>query len=89
MKVRYCMTVLDKLYPCVVGYGGTGDAEDCFDEPMKEHCRNIVDTEQLPCPYCDSNLGHREEHFFGDNIRDAIKIIAGNRKEALRELGKH
>lgn len=60
MKVRYCLTTLEKLLPCGMGRGSTGDegAKCCWDEPMEENCKNIVDTEDVAiCPYCGTAMG--------------------------------
>ena len=56
MKIRYCETPLQQLNPCLVATAGSGGAEDCHDHPMKEHCNNIVDTNNLRCPYCGQKI---------------------------------
>ena len=60
MKIRYCLTAQEKLRPCGMGWGnaGSGWTKTCWDEPIDENCRNIVDTEDVAiCPYCGTAMG--------------------------------
>lgn len=54
MKIRYCMTPLQQISPCEVGWTTYSNIESksCSDEPMGKNCRYIVDTERLWCPHC-------------------------------------
>ena len=87
MRVRYCRTVLQKLLPCDVGWADYSfsltegiNSKGCHDEPMEENCNNIVNDNDLHCPYCGSKLGVSKdrEPLFGSNIRGAIRILKGD-----------
>ena len=58
MRVRYCETILQKWFPCDVDY--TSYSKDgslsCYDNPMEENCRNIVDNDTLRCPICGGKI---------------------------------
>lgn len=58
MKKRYCRTVLQHLMPCDNGWASYNNIEwkNCYDEPMEKNCHNIIDTDNLYCPYCKSKL---------------------------------
>lgn len=58
MKVRYCMTPLQRLLPCGAGWANYGEdkSETCQDEPMEENCHCIMDTDNLHCPYCGGKI---------------------------------
>ena len=60
MKVRYCTTIEQKWRPCDIGWGSVGDEgiKSCWDEPMEENCRRIVDTGDVAiCPTCGTAIG--------------------------------
>jgi len=67
MKIRYCETILQKVYPCDIGWGNSNcdgtncTTKTCFDEPMEENCHNIVDDECLLCPTCGSLIKKKRE----------------------------
>jgi len=60
MKIRYCQTILHTWKPCPIGWGSmdSGGYKDCYNEPLEENCRYVVNTEDvLICPTCGTALG--------------------------------
>jgi len=58
MRKRYCETKLQKLIPCDSGWGAWSNIEkkDCVDDPMEKNCRNIIETDNMRCPFCGSEI---------------------------------
>ena len=45
-RVRHCTTPAQAWKPCIVGWADWGeDVHSCYDEPMEDYCRNIVEEE--------------------------------------------
>ena len=56
MKIRYCQTKLQQIFPCEIGWAvysaREGGSRNCHDEPMEKNCRKIIDTNTIRCPTC-------------------------------------
>ena len=89
MKKRFCTTERGK-WICQVGWGSVGctsngksEFKSCFDEPMEQNCRMVVDEEDKPkisiCPCCgtaiDTEEEPNEEHLFFNHIRELIRDL--------------
>jgi len=46
MKIRYCQTKLFLFCPVAWGSGGTEGLKSCYDGPMEENCKYIIETEE-------------------------------------------
>ncbi len=57
MEIRYCTCWLQRIYPCQNGWGDSSE-KSCFADPMKNNCKNIVDTLVMSCPFCRANLAN-------------------------------
>ena len=67
MKTKYCLTRLQKIIPCDVGWGSASNdgVKTCQDEPVEENCHYIIDPSTLSCPYCGGWIENPFEEMIG------------------------
>lgn len=58
-SIKYCMTKLQQLSPCNVGWGMTDSTKvtSCFDEPKEQNCHNLIFEGTIQrCPLCGQEI---------------------------------
>jgi len=63
MKKRKCQITIGFICPVAWGSVGTEGLKSCYDEPMEENCKYLVDEEPEVecCPTCGTALGIKQE----------------------------
>ena len=76
---RYCQTILQKFYPCDIGWGMTDNTgtKSCYDEPKEQNCHNLVDENNLACPLCGQEIKEKINEVLERVVEQVIDDING------------